>query len=118
GELAHARSLGHGEKIGRFEIAVGVIAERLLDPRGRHLVIDGDGDFLINQRKWRQFLLDRNQQAGRSRGASDREQHSQRNEYTTHGNPLSSWETMSSAYKTMRPPQWMGSAPPFGRNVV
>ena len=56
GELANAGPLGNGEKIGRFELAGCVIAERLLDPRDRHLIVDGDGDFLIDERQRRQLF--------------------------------------------------------------
>src|SRR5262249_1086405 len=48
GELIDTGALGHGEDVGGFELAVGVVAESLFDAGDGDLVIDGDGHAVVD----------------------------------------------------------------------
>jgi hypothetical protein len=85
GEPIDGGALGHGEEVSRLERPVGVVAEGLLDTGVGDLVVDGDGDLVVEHRQRRQALLLGNEQAvGVERRTPD-EQHGQHRQMTSHG---------------------------------
>ena len=69
GELADRRSLGNRENVGRFELAIGVIAEGLLHLRDGNLFVDGDVDVVIDQVERGNGLVGGDQEAGGAGGS-------------------------------------------------
>src|SRR5207248_804417 len=75
--------------VGRLQGPVGVVAEGLFDPRDGHLVLDGDGDLVVEHRQGRQGLLFGDEQAGGGGRREHDQQGQQREQRSAHGSVLS-----------------------------
>ena len=84
-EFVHARPFGDREQVRRFEVAVGVVAERLFDGRDRHLVFDLHIHDVVDHRQRRQFHVVRHQQTAAERSRSQNEEQRGHPEQSTHG---------------------------------
>ena len=93
GELVDGGPLGDGEDVGGFEVAVGVVAEGLLDLGEGDLILDGDAHLVVEHGQGRHGLLRGDQQAvAAGRPAPDerhRQQQCECREVTSHGFSLS-----------------------------
>src|SRR6185437_8841134 len=85
----------NGEQEGRFEIAAGVVAERLLDGGDRHLIFDGDVHLVIDQGERRQRFVLGDEQPGRVCGVRYRGEQCEEWDGPAHGLPPWGWEPTS-----------------------
>src|SRR5262249_23935995 len=80
---------GDGEDVGGFELAVGVVAEDLLDAGDGDLVVQGDGHLVREHGQGRQLLLGGDEQAGGAAGGGGGQRQQERWQTAAHGKPLS-----------------------------